>query len=93
MKHHCIVPGCTNDAPHAIKLRCMRVDTSAVWAPTTGAYLCDKHATEGAEIELVFRPKADGVLRVSTVAEYRKKRGQPILRLAEIVQGPRRAPA
>jgi hypothetical protein len=91
MKHHCIVPGCNEEAPHAIKLRCMRVDTSAVWAPTTGAYLCDKHATEGAEIELIFRPKADGKIKVSTFSEYRKKQSEPVLKLAEIIQGPRRA--
>lgn len=89
-RHTCIVPGCRNEAPHAITLRLRRPDTSAMWAPNTDAYLCDNHASEGAEIEIVYRPRRTRRLELSTRAEYRGKVGDPVTRSLPITQGVRR---
>lgn len=91
-RHYCIVPGCKREAPHAITLRLRRPDTSAVWAPNTDAYLCDEHATEGGELEVIFRPRKTKRLDIRTVAEYRGKQREPVVKSVPITQGPRRAP-
>ncbi len=90
MAHSCIVPGCLDAGRHMITLRCRRPDTSAVWAPTTGAYLCDKHATGGGEIELIFRPKRNRQLSVTTFAQARGETGQKTTRTTEITGGSNR---
>lgn len=90
MAHSCIVPECREAGRHMITLRCRRPDTSAVWAPTTGAYLCDKHATGGGELDLVFRPKRGGRLVVSTQAEAKGETGVKTTRTIEITGGPNR---
>lgn len=89
--HYCIVPGCKRDAPHAITLRLRRPDTSAIWAPNTDAYLCDEHATGGAEIELAYRPKRTKRLELSTRSDYRGTTGTPVTKSVPITQGPRRS--
>jgi len=73
-----------------ITLRCRRPDTSAVWAPTTGAYLCDKHATGGAELELFFRPKRNRQLVVTTQAKARGETGAKTTRTVDITGGANR---
>src|SRR4249920_1554863 len=90
MAHSCIVPRCRDVGRHMITLRCRRPDTSAVWAPTTGAYLCDKHATGGAEVELVFRPKRGRELVITTQAKVRGESGVKTTRKIEITGGPNR---
>lgn len=91
-RHNCIVPGCRNEAPHAITLRLRRPDTSAMWAPNTDAYLCDEHGNGGAEVELVYRPKRTKRLELTTRSEYRGKQGVPVVKSVPITQGTRRAP-
>jgi hypothetical protein len=73
-----------------ITLRCRRPDTSAVWAPTTGAYLCDKHATGGAELELIFRPKRGRQLVITTQAKAGGKTSVKTTRTIEITGGANR---
>lgn len=89
-RHFCMVPGCKQDGRHTITLRCRRPDTSAIWAPTTGAYLCDNHATQGLEIDIKVRPKRNKKVRVTTAAEYRDETGQEYVREVDIIQGARR---
>ena len=87
----CIVPNCPHDGRHSITLRCRRPDTSAIWAPTSGAYLCDKHATEGIEIDMVIRPKRNRKVVITTKSESRGEESRPVTRQADIIQGPKRA--
>jgi len=89
-RHFCMVPGCHEEGRHALTVRLRRPDTTAVWAPTTGAFVCDRHATEGCEIDIVWRPKRTGQVVTKTLAEYRGQQGTLHERLADITQGARR---
>jgi hypothetical protein len=92
-RNFCIVPKCREPGRHHITLRCRRPDTSAVWAPTTGAHLCDRHATEGLEVDIVVRPKKNRKVKVTTVAENRGEVSLPSVRQVDIIQGANRAPS
>jgi hypothetical protein len=52
----CLIPNCNNNAENNISIRCRRQDTSAIWAPNTGAFLCDEHAGQGYSIDINFTP-------------------------------------
>jgi len=52
----CIIGGCTNRANNNIGIRLRRPDTSAIWAPNTNAFLCDKHADCGMRITIQMQP-------------------------------------
>ena len=90
MSHLCIVPDCDSPGRHMITVRCRRPDTSAIWAPSTGAYLCDQHSTHGGDIEAVFRPRDDRILTTIVTAESHGKRGRAHERRMEVTQGARR---
>jgi hypothetical protein len=88
-RHHCAVPGCPHrgEGRHVLTLRLRRPDTSAVWAPTTGLYLCDSHATQGCEIEITVRPKKNRKVKVTSVAVNPKgETGPPEVAQADITQ-------
>lgn len=70
MAYHglCFVPGCPRDGRHSLNIRIMRPDTSAIAAPRTGAYMCDDHATQGMDIEIMCVPTTNRKLRVETYA-------------------------
>jgi hypothetical protein len=70
-----------------ISVRLRRPDTSAVWAPTTGAYLCDRHATAGAHIDVIVEPTYDGSIEVSTWAVEDGQEGSMTTRVVPITQG------
>lgn len=56
----CIIAGCKNRARHNIGIRLRRPSTRAIWAPNTDAFMCDDHATQGIEIEIVLTPTDTG---------------------------------
>jgi len=80
----CIVLGCTNYAAHQIGIRLRRPDTSAIWAPDTWAYVCDVHAVQGFDIEIILTPNTSGM--IETVVS--SPGGVPVTRTTEIVQIP-----
>jgi hypothetical protein len=88
--HFCMVPGCDQDGRHALTLRCRRKDTSAIWAPPTGAFLCDEHATKGLDIEITVRPTQGKQIQIETVAELAGERGRAHHNKVPITQGPPR---
>ena len=60
----CIVPGCLVEATNNLGVRLRRPDTSAIWAPNTAAYVCDRHAVAGARLTLLFEPTETGHIEV-----------------------------
>jgi hypothetical protein len=50
----CIVPGCGRDGRNNLGIRLRRPDTSALWAPNTEAFVCDRHAVSGARITIFY---------------------------------------
>jgi hypothetical protein len=50
----CIVPGCGRDGRNNLGIRLRRPDTSAIWAPNTEAFVCDRHAVTGARITIFY---------------------------------------
>lgn len=64
----CVIHGCSNEGTHTLGVRCRRRDTTAVWAPNTGAYLCDEHATQGMQITLILAPTDSGTIRTRVLA-------------------------
>jgi hypothetical protein len=67
----CIVPGCSRSADNALGVRLRKPDTSAIWAPQTGAHVCNRHARSGARITLLYEATDTGrvELRLQGVAE------------------------
>lgn len=57
---NCIVPGCTNYADHNIGIRLRRPNGNAIWAPNTMAYVCDAHAVQGFNIQIILTPNTSG---------------------------------
>lgn len=72
----CIVPGCPETGRNKLGVRCrVWYDThktkgqgSAVWSPDADAFLCDKHATQGADMTLVFVPNTSGTTTLRVIA-------------------------
>lgn len=91
MRHICMVPGCRNEGKHTLTLRMRRTDTSAVWAPTTDFKVCDKHATEGCDIEVIYRPKRTGVVNMDVYSPAKDGSEMHARRRNPIVQGAERA--
>ena len=50
----CVVPGCAEEALNNLGVRLRRPNTSAIWAPNTEAYVCDRHAESGARLTLYY---------------------------------------
>ena len=84
MRHHCAVPDCPNEGYYTLNLRMRRPDTTAVWAPATGAYFCDDHAL-GGKLTIVFEPDEGSMtVDVETRARKGKKLGEAALNRIEI---------
>lgn len=92
MYHSCIVPGCPENGRHALTVRLRRPDTSAVWAPTTGAYLCDKHGTEGVELAIVVTPTKTRTVVTNTwgTSPDGSEEGVPTSKVTPLTGGPSR---
>ena len=66
----CVVPGCASTGKHKLGVRCRvwqepspvpgKSKTSALWAPDSDAFLCDRHALGGAHITLIYEPNDTG---------------------------------
>jgi hypothetical protein len=56
----CIVPGCTSNADNTLGVRLRKPDTSAIWAPQTNAYVCNRHARSGARVTLLYEATDTG---------------------------------
>lgn len=57
VKHFCMTPGHEDrEAFYTLNVRLRRPDTSSVWAPSTGAYICDECALSGGKLELIYTP-------------------------------------
>jgi hypothetical protein len=66
--HDCIVPGCSREGRNNLGVRLRRPDTSAIWAPNTEAYLCDRHAESGAHIHVLYEATATDEVEVDVRA-------------------------
>ena len=55
--HECLVPDCKRPGRIAICLRLRTPTSGALVAPNTNAYLCDKHAEAGCDIDLIVSPR------------------------------------
>jgi hypothetical protein len=78
--HSCAVPGCSRTGLNQISIRC-RVShsgsapkgkgrTGAIWSPETGAFLCDRHALDGARITVLFEPDDSRKTTVKVIAGH-----------------------
>jgi hypothetical protein len=90
MRQDCMIPKCPHEARHTLTIRMRRTDTSAVWAPATNFKICDKHATAGAEIEIIFRPKRNGKITTDVYSPAKDGREYHARRTVDIIQGPNR---
>lgn len=50
----CVVPSCAREARNNFSVRLRRPDTSAIWAPNTEAFVCDRHAASGARVTIYY---------------------------------------
>ena len=82
----CMFPGCTNFAPNyfGVRLRYPR-QGNAVWAPNTGAFMCDQHAGQGAKIEVTIESADTGYIETSVSAG-----GPPVVKRTPIALRHRR---
>ena len=83
----CAIPGCRKQVTHLLSVRMRRQDTGADWAPNTEAFFCVDHATDGADVEVLYEPNESGNVRVDVVASrtavsrttrITKRNGEPI---------------
>jgi hypothetical protein len=70
----CIVPGCRNRADKKLGIRLRRprqIDRAsvgtAIWAPETGAFICDQHAAAGWRITIVMEPTTSGEVATKVI--------------------------
>jgi hypothetical protein len=92
-----MVPGCggkhgPNEGRHVLTIRMRRPDTSAVWAPTTDFHVCDTHATEGADLEIIYRPKKTSKIVMDVYSPAKDGGELHARRQVPIIQGADRAP-
>jgi len=80
----CAIPGCRNPADNNFGVRLRRPDTSAIWAPNTKAYICDRHAARGVRITLAFEPTHSGEVETVILSAD----GQRIVRRTPITKVP-----
>jgi len=74
----CVVPGCDRPGKHKLGVRCRvwhepspipgKSKTSALWAPDSNAFLCDRHALSGALVTLIYEPNDSGETVVRVIA-------------------------
>src|SRR5690242_1776437 len=92
VKHFCMTPGHEDrEAFYTLNVRLRRPDTSSVWAPSTGAYLCDECALAGGKLELIYTPALNRrsgtpVVRTETRGSLKGAVGEAEIREMEIAQ-------
>ena len=80
----CLLPGCPHEPTHLLSLRMRRKDSGADWAPNTEAYFCTGHATEGAQIVVLYSPNTSGEVEIDVSAAFTARsvtRTTPITRV------------
>ena len=75
----CIIEGCPSPGTNHLGVRLRRSDGTAIWAPNTGASVCDKHGaygmkvgvtlelTSGHLLETEVRSNGNSITRVSPI--------------------------
>ena len=70
----CIVPDCSNRADKKLGIRLRRPQQpdrasvgTAIWAPETGAFVCDQHAAAGWRITIIMEPTTTGEVVTNVV--------------------------
>jgi hypothetical protein len=61
----CLIPGCRGEPTHKLSVRMRRKDSGADWAPDTPAYFCTRHATNGADVSILYEPNSSKEVAVS----------------------------
>ncbi len=83
----CIVPGCPSEALNNLGVRLRRPDTSAIWAPNTAAYVCDRHAVAGARLTVLFEPTDTGEIDVGVFGATHQAGRKTLIRQGERDEG------
>jgi len=89
VKHFCMTPGHEDrEAFYTLNVRLRRPDTSSVWAPSTGAYICDECALSGGKLEIIYTPalsrRGQATVRTETRGSLRGNTGEAEIREMEI---------
>lgn len=89
VKHFCMTPGHEDrEAFYTLNVRLRRPDTSSVWAPSTGAYICDECALSGGKLEITYTPalnrRGQATVRTETRGALRGNTGEAEIREMEI---------
>ena len=80
---HCIVQDCRYPVAHVLNIRIRREDTGAVYGPNIdGAYLCEVHGKSGADFELRYTPRSDGLVTTKVEVD-----GREVARMVRPVTG------
>lgn len=80
----CIIGGCRNTANNTFGVRLRNLETNAVWAPNTGALICDAHAVAGIRVNVVLEATTDH--RVQTTVS--SPGGVPVVKSMRITKEP-----
>jgi hypothetical protein len=83
----CIVPGCPVEASNNLGVRLRRPDTSAIWAPNTAAYVCDRHAAAGARLTVLFEPTDTGQVEVGVYGATHQAGRTTLIRQGDPAEG------
>ena len=90
VKHFCMTPGHEDrEAFYTLNVRLRRPDTTSVWVPSTGAYICDECALAGGKLEITYTPALSrrgdvAMVRTETCGALRGKTGEAEVRELEI---------
>jgi hypothetical protein len=76
----CLIPNCTNSANNGIGIRLRRPNTTAIWAPNCNAFLCDFHASQGYDINIVLTAAPTRNITTYTSAGGNVKRRRTAIR-------------
>jgi len=80
---NCVIQECENEGVHNFGVRLRRPDATAIWAPNTGASICDFHASRGLRVTVLLEP-TDG----SELETVVRSLGQAAIRTTRIIHVP-----
>jgi len=79
----CVITGCQNPAPNSLGVRLRVPGGKAIWAPETGAHICDVHAVCGMKVSIVLELTDNA--EIETTAQ---SVGAPVSRTMRITHTP-----
>ncbi len=79
----CIIESCAREGVHNFGVRLRRPNSSAIWAPNTGALICNYHASRGLRISVLLEPTDDS--KLETIV---RSVGEPASRITRITHTP-----